>query len=210
MSAETHRNRGVGVVLVLSAPSGTGKSTVSQALRQRVGGLGFSVSSTTRPRRPGEEEGVDYHFVAGEQFQKMCAGDEFLEWAEVHGQRYGTTRAAVQDILDRGDDALLDIDVQGAEAVRSALPEAVLVFLLPPSYAQLRERLVHRGTAAADLTRRLDNARREIEQVDRFDYVVVNDVLEEATEALETILLAERSRPSRLEPVWRRIQATFP
>ena len=126
-----------------------------------------------------------------------------------HGQRYGTTRAAVQGILDRGDDALLDIDVQGADAVRKALPGAVLVFLLPPSYTQLKERLVHRGTAAADLNRRLDNARREIEQVDRFDYVVVNDDLEECTQALESILLAERSRPGRQEAVWRRIQATF-
>ncbi len=210
MSIETYRERGAGVVLVLSAPSGTGKSTVSQALRQRVGGVGFSVSSTTRPRRPGEKDGVDYHFVDRQAFEAMCGDNEFLEWAEVHGQRYGTTRVAVQAILGRGEDALLDIDVQGADAVRKALPDAVLVFLLPPSYEQLKERLVNRGTSPEDLSRRLENARREMDQVHRFDYVVVNDVLKEATEALEAIVLAERSRPSRREPIWRRIQATFP
>jgi guanylate kinase len=197
-------------VVVVSAPSGTGKSTVGQALMGRVQGLRFSISYTTRDRREGERDGVDYHFVDAGRFCSMRDAGGFLEWAEVHGQHYGTARDQVQSFLDAGHDVLLDVDVQGAEAVQQALPDAVLVFLLPPSYQVLRKRLEGRGTPPEDLTRRLDNARDEMDRVGRFDYLVVNDVLEEATEALEAILLAERSRRRRRNATWRRIRATFP
>jgi guanylate kinase len=210
MSAATIRHRGAGAVLVISAPSGTGKSSVVHDLSRRVGGLRFSISYTTRARRDDEENGVDYHFVGSERFHEMREGGEFLEWAEVHGHCYGTARAAVQDVLDAGDDVLLDVDVAGAASVRQALQGAVLVFLLPPSYEKLRARLEGRGTAAQDLSRRLQNARAEMEQAQKFDYLVVNDVLEDATAALEAIILAERSRRERQMAAWERTCGTFP
>jgi guanylate kinase len=210
VSVESLRKHGAGAVLVLSAPSGAGKSTVAHALMERVQGLRFSISYTTRHRRQGEEDEVDYHFVDADRFRSMREAGEFLEWAEVHGHHYGTAWGPVQAILDAGDDVLLDVDVKGAMAVQQALPEAVLVFLLPPSYQELRGRLEGRGTAGDDLRRRLRNAREEMDRVDRFDYLVVNEVLEEATVALEAILLAERSRRERRSATWQRIRATFP
>ncbi len=210
MSAATIRDAGTGAVLVISAPSGTGKSSVVHDLSRRIGGLRFSTSYTTRARRDDEENGVDYHFVKPERFQEMCEKGEFLEWATVHGYSYGTAGAVVQAILDSGDDVLLDLDVAGAASVRQALPGAILVFLLPPSYEQLRTRLEGRGTAAQDLSRRLQNARAEMEQAQKFDYMVVNDVLEEATATLEAIILAERSRRDRQMAAWERTCGTFP
>ncbi|TDI11563.1 MAG: guanylate kinase [Acidobacteria bacterium] len=206
MSAASIRDQGAGVVLVISAPSGTGKSSVVR----RIGGLRFSISYTTRARRDDEEDGVDYHFVELERFHEMRERGEFLEWAEVHGHCYGTASAVVQAILDAGDDVLLDVDVAGAASLRQALPGAILVFLLPPSYEKLRARLEGRGTAAPDLSRRLCNARAEMEQARTFDYLVVNDVLEEATAALEAIILAERSRRERQMAAWERSFGTFP
>jgi len=205
MSTATIRNQGAGIVVVISAPSGTGKSSVVR----RIGGMRFSVSFTTRTRRDDEENGVDYHFVNAERFQEMREGGEFLEWAEVHGQYYGTARATVQDTLDAGDDVLLDVDVAGAASVRQALPEAILVFLLPPSYEKLRARLEGRGTEGEDLSRRLRNARAEMEQAKQFDYLVVNDVLEEATATLEAIILAERSSRERRMAAWECSYETF-
>ncbi len=210
MSAATIRDGGTGAVLVISAPSGTGKSSVVNDLSRRLGGLRFSTSYTTRARRDDEENGVDYHFVKPERFHEMCEKGEFLEWATVHGYSYGTARAVVQAILDSGDDVLLDLDVAGAASVRQALPGAILVFLLPPSYEQLRTRLEGRGTAAQDLSRRLQNARAEMEQAQKFDYLVVNEVLEEATATLEAIILAERSRRERQMAAWERACGTFP
>lgn len=206
MSTATIRNQGAGVVVVISAPSGTGKSSVVR----RLGGMRFSVSYTTRARRDDEENGVDYHFVNSERFHEMREKGEFLEWAEVHGQYYGTARAMVQETLDAGDDVLLDVDVVGAASVRQVLPEAILVFLLPPSYEKLRARLEGRGTTGEDLSRRLRNARAEMEQAKKFDYLVVNDVLEEARSTLETIILAERSRRARQMAAWERSYSTFP
>ena len=170
----------------------------------------FSISYTTRARRDDEQDGVDYHFVKPERFREMRERGEFLEWAEVHGYSYGTARAVVQATLDAGDDVLLDVDVAGAASVRQALPGAILVFLLPPSYEKLRARLEGRGTGAQDLSRRLRNARAEMEQAQTFDYLVMNDVLEEATAALEAIILAERSRRERQMAAWERSFGTFP
>lgn len=206
MSRATIREQGAGIVLVISAPSGTGKSSVVR----RIGGLQFSVSYTTRRRREDEEEGVDYHFVSPERFHAMRERGEFLEWAEVHGQQYGTAAAMVRTTLAAGDDVLLDVDVVGAASVRKALPEAILVFLLPPSYEQLRLRLEGRGTRGEDLARRLQDARAEMEQAREFDYLVVNDVLDEATVTLEAIILAERSRRDRQTDLWEDACRTFP
>jgi guanylate kinase len=206
MSAATIREQGAGVVLVISAPSGTGKSSVVR----RIGGLRFSVSYTTRACRDGEVNGVDYHFVKPERFHEMRERGEFLEWAEVHGHYYGTGKSVVQATLDAGDDVLLDVDVAGAASVRQALPGAILVFLLPPSYEKLRARLEGRGTTGEDLSRRMQNARAEMEQAKTFDYLVVNDVLEEATATLEAIILAERSRRERQMAAWERSYSTFP
>ena len=209
MSEPIIRERGSGVVLVVSAPSGTGKSTLLGRLMKKVGGVRFSVSFTTRPIREGEENGRDYHFIDRERFQEMRATGEFLEWAEVHGECYGTARSQVQTILDGGQDVLLDVDVQGAEAVRRSIPEAALVFLLPPSYQQLHDRLQGRGTSAEELRRRMKNARDEVERAEQFDYLVVNDVLEEAAVLLEAIVLAERSRRVRRHATWDRVLSTF-
>ena len=209
MSRNRVREQGDGIVFVVSAPSGAGKSTLVHRLMETVGGLSFSVSYTTRPRRPGEEDGKDYHFVTVERFLELRDTGGLLEWAEVHGQFYGTGKSAVQELLASAGDVLLDLDVQGAEAVRRALPDAILVFLLPPDHGELRRRLEGRGTAAAEIERRLATATQEVERVDLFDYVVVNDRLEEARGLLEAIVLAERSRRGRRRETWEAIAATF-
>ena len=197
------------MVLVVSAPSGSGKTTLVHALLQKVGGLRFSISYTTRRRRPGEEDGRDYHFVKEARFQELRDGDELLEWAEVHGHLYGTSREAVQRILDEGADAVLDLDVQGAEAVRRALPRAVLIFVLPPDRDELQRRLEARGTPAGELRRRLENAGQEVRRAERFDYLLVNDRVEDAGAVLEAILLAERSRRVCQRNAWEEIVDTF-
>lgn len=197
-------------VFVVSAPSGTGKSTVIREVVQRVEGLHFGVSHTTRPRREGERDGHDYWFVDEKEFSRLEAAGEFLEWAAVHGCRYGTSRSEVERIRQRGDDALLDLDVQGARAIRAGYPEAILVFLLPPEYEELGSRLRHRGTAGDDLETRLRNAGREIEDARRFDYLILNEQVEQAVVELESIVRAERCRRARRQPLLDRVAATFP
>jgi guanylate kinase len=210
MSSGSVRERGAGLVFVVSAPSGAGKTTLVRRLLGKVGGLGFSVSCTTRPRREGEQDGVDYHFLDEERFALHAASGEFLESAEVHGRRYGTLRSEVERIRAAGADAVLDVDVQGAEAVRRALPDAVLIFLLPPGLGELRRRLEARGTAPPEQERRLQAARRECDRAPQFDYLVTNERLEEALILLEAIVLAERSRAARRQDAWREVATTFP
>jgi len=186
------------LLLVVSAPSGAGKTTLCRFLIERLG-FRFSVSHTTRPPRPGEVEGRDYYFVSREEFEDMISRGEFLEWAEVHGHLYGTSRAEVEGALARGEDLLLDIDVQGAASLRRTLPEAVFVFIAPPSLAELERRLRARGTESEEaLRRRLSRAREEMTFAPWFDYVVVNDRVERAFEDLAAIVRAERCRPHRL------------
>ncbi len=187
-----------GTLFVISAPSGTGKTTILKRVMAEVPGLSFSVSHTTRAPRAGEENGVDYHFVDAGRFAAMREAGAFLEWAEVHGNFYGTSLEAVEAGLAGGTDIVLDIDVQGCRQVRAAAPDAVTLFIVPPSWEELERRLAGRGTDAADTVRlRLANARREMADADRYDFVVVNDDLERAVAAVKAVVVAERCRHRR-------------
>ena len=178
--------------VVLSAPSGAGKTTIAKALVERGEDVVFSVSATTRPARDHEVDGVDYHFLSEPDFRAMIEADEFVEWAEVHGHLYGTSRKALQDAQEQGRFLILDVDVQGAMQVREHVADAVLVFVLPPSADALRERLRDRGTEGEDtLTRRLENARGELEKASEFDYVVVNEKLDQAIDDVGGIVRGE-------------------
>jgi guanylate kinase len=183
-----------GIPFVVSAPSGTGKTTVCRALVLADDALESSVSHTTRPARPGEQEGVHYHFVAAAEFQRVAAAGGFVEYAEYAGHLYGTSLAAIEAPLARGQDLLLEVDVQGALQLRERRSDARLVFLLPPSFEELRRRLESRGTDAPDaVERRLALVRRELEAVRRFDYAVVNYVVERSVAAVREIIAAERA-----------------
>ena len=176
-------------LVVLSGPSGVGKGTVLAAIRQRFPQVWLSVSATTRPPRPGETEGVEYHFVDDAEFDRLVAAGEFLEHAEYAGHRYGTPRQPVVERLAAGVPALLEIDLQGARLVRERMPEALLVFLAPPSFEELARRLTGRGTEDPEvIRRRLDVARIELAAEEEFDVVVVNDAVESAAERVVTLI----------------------
>jgi len=182
------------VLLVLAGPSGVGKGTIVAGLRERVPGLWVSVSYTTRARRPTEVDGRDYCFVSRTDFEALRDAGGFLEWFEVFGDLKGTPRGPVADHLAAGDDVLLEIDVQGALKVREQFPEAVLVFVRPPTLNDLRERLVGRGTETeAAITGRLAEAARELAQAEQFDFVVVNDDLERVVGEVAGILAGSSS-----------------
>ena len=182
-------------VLVISAPSGAGKSTLVRRLIASLPDLAFSVSYTTRPPRAGEKEGRDYFFVSRKRFEKMLAAGDFIEWAEVFGHLYGTSKRQMDTALAAGRDVLLDIDVQGHQQVRKRLPDAVSVFVMPPSLAELKRRLTSRHSDSPRvIERRLGAARKEITHWREYDYLVVNDRLSPATEALRAIVRAARLR----------------
>jgi guanylate kinase len=181
-----------GRVVVLSGPSAVGKSTVVRCLRQRLPDLYFSVSVTTRAPRPAEMDGVDYHFVAPQEFQRLIEADALLEWADIHGglHRSGTPAAPVREATTSGHPVLIEVDLAGARAVKSVLPEAVTVFLAPPDWKTLKARLVGRGTESPEvIDRRLGTARAELAAADDFDAVVVNDRLETACAELVSLLV---------------------
>jgi len=188
--------------VVLAAPSGTGKTSIARGLVEGGGSFVFSVSATTRPPRGTERDGVDYHFVSEKRFREMVEAGDLVEWADVHGHMYGTPRRAIEGPAERGEHVVLDIDVQGAKQIRERVPGAVLIFVFPPSAKALVARLDGRGTEAeAELVRRLTNARAELADAASFDYVVVNEDLEEATAAVRAIVRAEGHRPERgLDP----------
>ncbi len=195
-----------GSLIVVSAPSGAGKSSLAERLLKRAPDLRFSISYTTREPRGAEQHGIDYCFVSEDEFSKMRERDEFLECAEVHGHLYGTHQNPVEELRAQGLDVMLDIDVQGAEQVRRRVPEAILIFILPPSCEVLEARLRARNlNAPADIERRLRNAAIEVQLYERFDYVVLNDDLDRALDQLESIIIAERCRPdpqrNRIESV---------
>jgi guanylate kinase len=203
--------RGTGTLFVISAPSGTGKSTLARRVLESVPGLGFSVSYTTRPRRAGEESGREYHFIDDPGFDAMVASGGLLEWARVFGHRYGTGREATETALLAGTDLLLDIDVQGARQLRAAGLDAVSVFILPPDFGTLASRLRLRASEDERALRgRLGKARDEAMEYDQFDYTVVNAEVEEASQELIAIVRAERARTARRRDTAAEIVSTFP
>jgi guanylate kinase len=200
-----------GILFVISSPSGGGKGTLIRRVLPRVPRLGYSVSWTTRTPRAGEVHGSHYYFVSVAEFEAARERGEFLEWAVVHGNHYATSIRVVEQELLSGRDVILEIDVQGAESVRRAGVDAVGVFILPPSFEVLRQRLAARQTEdPAQLSTRLRNSRGEVEHYREFDYVILNDDAERAAAQLAAIVYAERARRSRQESLARRVLATFP
>lgn len=189
----------IGKLFVISAPSGTGKTTLLKRVMAQLPNLSFSVSHTTRPPRPGERNGVDYHFISRTEFLSMIDQGLFLEHAEVHGNLYGTSRATIDRQRMAGIDVILDIDVQGASILRRSQQfEATSIFISPPSLAELEERLRGRGTESEEtIAIRLANARIELQAVKEYEYLVINDLLEETVDLLSSIIVAERARAHR-------------
>ncbi|HLM02499.1 MAG TPA: guanylate kinase [Pyrinomonadaceae bacterium] len=199
-----------GNLFIITSPSGGGKGTLIREVLRTVPKVGYSVSFTTRRQRVGEEHGKHYYFVSREEFEKKAAEGEFLEWANVHGNLYGTSRAQVDSELNLGRDIILEIDVQGAEIVKKLAPKAVGVFILPPSFEVLRERLTARRTeAAADLQIRLQNSKSEVGRWKEFDYVIINDEITSASQDLAAVFLAERLKRGRQSGNIEKIIKTF-
>ncbi|BBD07153.1 guanylate kinase [Desulfovibrio ferrophilus] len=189
-------NKRRGLMLVICAPSGTGKSTLTNRLRKEFPRLAFSISCTTRAPRDGEANGVDYHFLDRDEFITRRDAGYFAEWAEVHGNFYGTPKQALTEMLEEGRDVLFDIDVQGAAQLRQSMGEGCHVFLFPPSFQTLKDRLLGRGTDADDIVRRrLDNAPGEINEAVHFDGWIINDDLDVAYDQLRAVYIAEGLRP---------------
>ena len=201
---------GHGIPFVLSAPSGTGKTTLAHRLVQEMDGLRFSVSHTTRAPRGKERDGIDYHFVSAAKFSGMVKRGEFLEHAEVFGRRYGTALSELTRAKGTDEDLLLDIDVQGAAQLRKRIPAAVSIFILAPSREKLEQRLRARSQDSDEvIRRRLADAAREIANYSVYDYVIVNEDLNEAAEALKSVVVAARIRRSQVEEKIRPILASF-
>lgn len=191
--------KGMGLVFIVSAPSGTGKTTLVRGVMEQLPGLKFSISYTTRLPRPNEKDGEDYHFVSHSTFQRMIQENQFLEWAEVLGNFYGTPRPDLKRMETEGMDLILDIDPQGARQAIQEVGSAILIYLLPPSLKVLRERLMNRGMDSIEMIKfRLSNAKKEMEEAHWYHYVIINDRMEEAIEKLKCIITAERCR--RLKP----------
>jgi len=187
-----------GLLLVLSGPSGVGKGTVCKALRERMNEIVYSVSATTRQPRAGEVDGVNYFFKSKEEFQKMIEEDQLLEWAEYVGNYYGTPRRFVEETLASGRDVILEIEVQGALQVKEKFPQGIFLFLAPPDLTELQNRIVGRGTETEESIRnRMAMAKAEIELMDKYDYVVVNDVIDTACEKINAIITAEHLKKER-------------
>jgi len=190
--------KGKGILFVISSTSGGGKTTLVRRLLKCLPDLALSVSHTTREPREGEVDGSDYYFIDKDEFIKIIESGGFLEWAEVYGEYYGTSRLAVENITEQGRDVLLDIDVQGGRQIRDRVLEAVLIFIIPPERDELIRRLRKRGTESpSQLEKRLSAAREELALMPFYDYAIRNDDLEEAVEALRSIIIAERCRITR-------------
>jgi guanylate kinase len=199
-----------GNLYIVSAPSGSGKTTLLQHLLKNFDNLRFSVSHTTRTPRQGERDGVDYYFTDRAAFQTMADRGEFLEWAEFNGQLYGTTRTFVEDHMNAGKDIILDIDVQGARQVKEKVRDATAIFILPPSYEELKRRLKARMLESDDvIVRRLEIAKGEILHYKNYDYIIVNDILENSIRLLECIVRSGTAIPRRQESRIGEIIASF-
>jgi guanylate kinase len=187
-----------GLLYVLSSPSGAGKSTIARMLMESDDGVAMSVSATTRPMRPGEVDGQDYHFVSDATFEEMVADGAFLEWAHVFGHRYGTLKSEVMKVIEGGRDVLLDIDWQGTQQLKQVDPDIVRVFILPPSMEELERRLRNRRTDSDEVvSRRMDRAAAEISHWAEYDYVLINNDAEKCRELAHNILKAERLKATR-------------
>lgn len=187
-----------GLFLVVSAPSGTGKTTVCRKFLKQTPGIRFSVSCTTRSPRRGEVDGRDYHFIQEEEFRRRIAEGEFAEWAENYGNLYGTSVKTMREFLEKGEDLLLDVDTRGARALKKNFPGGIYVFILPPDLDALRARLSRRGSEAREtMERRFSRAIEEIREAFGYDYVVCNDRVEEAVDCIRSIYIAERCRTAR-------------
>jgi guanylate kinase len=199
-----------GLLFIVSAPSGTGKTTLVEKLVQILPNLRMSRSYTSRPARPGERDGVDYNFISREEFERRITASAFLEWADVFGNYYGTAAADVERMLSAGQDVVLVIDVQGARQVKARGIDHTAIFVMPPSFAVLEQRLRGRSRdTGEEMQRRLDTARSEASSYVDYDYVVVNDELDATVVCLREIISAERSRMHRMRPVAERILETF-
>jgi len=186
--------------MVISAPSGTGKTTLCKRLLAEFPDLRFSVSCTTRPPRKDEKDGKDYHFISAENFKDRRAQGEFVEWEEIYGHLYGTSKKDIEEMTRRGYDVVLDIDTRGARNVKSVYPEAVFVFVMPPSVEILKERLYNRGSETDDMIQmRFDRAMEEIQENEWYDYVVFNDIVQDSVTILRSVYVAEKNRRSRLQ-----------
>lgn len=189
-----------GILIVISGPSGAGKGTICKALLEKRDDLYISVSCTTRSPRQGEVDGVNYKFLTVEDFKKGIANDEFLEYAEVYGNFYGTPKSGVQELLDSGKNVILEIDIQGALKVKETMDEGVFIFILPPSMEELKNRIIGRGSETEEsLMTRFKSAYKEINYVSKYNYAVVNDTVDEAVKKVEGILLAETCRVDRIK-----------
>jgi len=207
-SAKTTESRGI--LFVVSSPSGGGKGTLIQRVLKKIPDLSYSVSFTTRAPRSGEVNGREYFFVSQEQFEQMAAANEFLEWANVHGKLYGTSSKQVLQEISEGRDLMLEVDVQGAASVRSLVPDSVSVFILPPSFEILKQRLEARGTdSPEELELRLRNAPVELSDYSAFQYMILNDNMDQAAEQLAAIVYAERARLVRQEAEVRNVVQAF-
>ncbi|TFG92843.1 MAG: guanylate kinase [Syntrophobacterales bacterium] len=189
-----------GLLMVVSAPSGAGKTTLCKRLLAEFPDLRFSVSCTTRPARKGERDGTDYHFISVEEFTRMKGNGEFVEWEEIYGHFYGTLKKDIEDIIKRGHDVILDVDTKGARNVKARYPQGVFVFIMPPSVEILKERLKKRGSETDDIIRkRFDKAVDEIRENEWYDYVVFNDIVDDSVNILRSVYIAEKNRISRLQ-----------
>jgi len=192
------KEKGRGLIFIISAPSGTGKTTLVRRVMEQLPNLRFSVSYTTRPPRANEREGEDYHFVSPSLFQEMVERGEFLEWAEVLGNRYGTARVNVRTLESEGIDLILDIDTQGAKKVLEKVTHPVLIYILPPSLEVLKDRLLKRGLDTPERIHfRLTNVRRDMEEARWYHYLIVNERIEDTVEKLKAIIITERCRRSK-------------
>ncbi len=193
-----------GQIFVITAPSGTGKTTIIRAIRESVSGAGYCVSHTTREPRHGEIPGKHYHFITRRDFEGMVDAGQFVEWAHVYGHLYGTSYSSMESELSSGKDLLLDLDIQGSEAIKRRFPESLSVFILPPSMEVLEERIRKRdANERKDVDLRMKKAAEEIMRCGEYDFIVVNDDLAQAVREIEAIILSERARTKRRYPLIR-------